>query len=50
MSNHSVTCKVCLKNAVISVWGVSGGGDGGVYVWRCVGGVKGCEGVSVGVY
>ena len=52
MSNHSVTCKVCLKNAVISVGvGCVGVGMrlcmcGGV----CMAGVVGCEEVSVGVY
>ena len=43
MSNHSVTCKICLKNAVISVWGCVGVGVGAcMCVGVCMGGVIGC--------
>ena len=55
MSDYSVTCKVCLKTAELSVCMSVGMGVcmcGGVYVWVCVWelGVVGCEGVSVGVH
>ena len=53
VSNHTVTCKVCLKNAVIAsnkcVGGCVGVGMRVCMCGVCVGGVVRCEGVSVGM-